>query len=413
VTHPSQSRTAAQAPTPAGPRGRGRTPHCGSRRWRPTTPSFPGCKDEQAERRGRGLGADPKPVRPRHSPVRTQPCLSCPFPTPIPAGPPQPGLLLTRSAPGPDLHDPSRSPAVPSRDPALSCPPQLPPQPQSSPTPARPRPCPGPLRAWPGLALTAAGRVPPGRWRPCDRRARAQVRAGAREGRRPAGGRGRPAHLSAPPAPPDRPPAGSSPQPQYPATAQHAGTAEEGDGRKRRRGRAGPEAKEKGRRGLAAAATDSSLFGPENVSTSRLRIPNAPSRSHENTQLPLPGPRGSSAPRVPALSPGALTRRAGRLALGARESLTSWRRGVVIGCARHPGVTSTSPGLSARALLAASVFGAHAHAVRPAPLRTLLPAPPRPTHAAHSTYASRTPRPSSPCPGCTPLPVGFLLRLGL
>lgn len=50
--------------------------------------------------------------------------------------------------------------------------------------------------------------------------------------------------------------------------------------------------------GWRRAAAAPSRFGPENVSTSRLRCFNAPSRSHENTQLPLPGLDGSPAPRA-------------------------------------------------------------------------------------------------------------------
>lgn len=90
-----------------------------------------------------------------------------------------------------------------------------------------------------------------------------------------------------PPAPPDRPPAGSSPQPRCPATAQNT------RGRPRREtarkgGTAGPGRRQQRRAGagLAATAADPSFFGPENVSTSRLQIPNAPSRS--SLLLPLP-----------------------------------------------------------------------------------------------------------------------------
>lgn len=107
-----------------------------------------------------------------------------------------------------------------------------------------------------------------------------------------------------PPAPPDRPPAGSSPQPRCPATAQNT------RGRPRREtarkgGTAGPGRRQQRRAGagLAATAADPSFFGPENVSTSRLQIPNAPSRSHENTQIPLPGPCGSPTPARPRALP--------------------------------------------------------------------------------------------------------------
>lgn len=66
-------------------------------------------------------------------------------------------------------------------------------------------------------------------------------------------------------------------------------------------------------------------FQAEKVSTSRLQRPNAPSRSHENTQLPLPGPARSPSLRARAPDTPHWVR---RQALGA---LTSCRRDVSIG----------------------------------------------------------------------------------
>ncbi|XP_013360124.1 PREDICTED: vegetative cell wall protein gp1-like [Chinchilla lanigera] len=205
-----------------------------------------------------------------------------------------------------------------------------------TPTPAAtsPKPCAAP--AWPrsslarpGPALPAAGRVPPGRWR------------------------------LAPPAPPDRPPAGSSPQPRCPATAQHAGTAEEGDGRKRRRGRAGPETGKKGGRRLVAATVDSSLFGRN---MSQCPDPGSPTllpvrmRTHSSH---FRGPEEVPPSLVPA-RPRALIRR-------------TYPLGQPTG-ARRPGETHRAP-------LAACVFGACAcsHTARPAPP---CPAPPRFAHTS-------------------------------
>lgn len=108
----------------------------------------------------------------------------------------------------------------------------------------------GPSLPRPGPALPATGPVPPGRWRPGDRLVEARVRARGAEGGRPVGDRGRPAHLSA--ARPARPAArgllAAAPVPGD--RAKHAGTAEEGDGKKRRHGRAGPETAKKSGRGL-------------------------------------------------------------------------------------------------------------------------------------------------------------------
>lgn len=140
--------------------------------------------------------------------------------------------------------------------------------------------CPaGPSMALPLLSLRPPQRRPPpgpgpvpsllGRAQPCPPLAqslredggpvtgwcRRGSEHGARKGGRPVGGRGRPAHLSA--ARPARPAArglvAAAPVPGD--RAKHAGTAEEGDGKKRRHGRAGPETAKKSGRGLGSGGS--------------------------------------------------------------------------------------------------------------------------------------------------------------
>lgn len=221
----------------------------------------------------------PAPLRPRPWPTGPQGCQAVTLPDPA----------LLRRQPCSDLtHGPAPAPARRDAGQPGPCPADTPARPCLDWGPVLPLPSPALPRAGPG----PAGPRPPGRWRPVTGRRGAGPRRGReRQGR---GGTGaaaaaRRAHLSAPPPPGRRPP-----QPRCPATALHADGPR---GRGGRRGAAGPDER-RGRRSRAGggAAAAPSRFGPENVSTSRLRRPNAPSRSHENTQLPLPGLSGSPAP---------------------------------------------------------------------------------------------------------------------
>lgn len=203
------------------------------------------------------------------------------------------------------------------------------------------------------------------------REQRGSEAAAGRGERREEGARDLPvrlAHLSAPPPPGRRPPTADrrSPgarRPRHTRTGREGGA---GAGARPARTSGG------GRRGAGwrRAAAAPSRFGPENVSNSRLRRPNAPSRSHENTQLLLPGLEGSPAPRARPRThpPGPPTGNRNR------RSLTSWNRSRPTGRARRP------PGPSARPLLSASP-----RARASLPRRLCLArarTPPRPVHAS-------------------------------
>lgn len=191
------------------------------------------------------------------------------------------------------------------------------------------------------------------------------------------------------------------------------------------RGRAVREGREQGRGRPGRAAGDSAgradggrqqllpVSGQKNVSTSRLRGPNAPSRSHENTQLPLPGLGGSPAPfaRAPAhprtQPPGPPT---GAHSPG-EPYVMKMRR---LDWPHEASSPPSPPGLSARArgplpFAPAPSIGAGAHAASPrpahtAPPRPRFPTPPRPPQAPTATWGSAeiwrstTPGPLTPEP---------------
>ena len=210
----------------------------------------------------------------------------------------------------------------------------LPRPPRPRPGPGRPQPCrpPGPhpdpsARAPARLhSLGPARPRPPGRWRPMTggRGAGPRRRPGAMRQERSKAARPPPRSPVSTAA--ARPPTAAAPVPGNRATRGRAVR----EGRKQGRGRPGRAAGVGAARIGGGAAATLSRFGPKNISTSRLQRPNAPSRSHENTQLPLPGPAGSPASRAPARP--RTHRLVRRLALG---SLTSWRYGALIGLAQR------------------------------------------------------------------------------
>lgn len=189
----------------------------------------------------------------------------------------------------------------------------------AGPSPARrPGPHPDPSARAPARlhSLGPARPRPPGRWRPMTggRGAGPRRRPGATRRER-----SRAARL--PPRSPvstaaARPPTAAAPVPGNRATRGRAVR----EGRKQGRGRPGRAAGVGAARTGGGAAATLSRFGPKNISTSRLLHPNAPSRSHENTQLPLPGPAGSPAQRAPAPARPCTHRLVRRLVLDALTS---------------------------------------------------------------------------------------------
>lgn len=120
------------------------------------------------------------------------------------------------------------------------------------------------------------------------------------------------------------------------------------------------------------------------------------SRFRDSAEVPPPRPRAR-----------ALTRRACRLAPGARKTLASRRRGAPIGRARARPAPRASRPFRARTLAAAPVIGAGAHATTPRsrsrPARRTLPGGPRPAPGRHPLCPLRPkepapPRDQDPCP---------------
>lgn len=275
--------------------GEATAPHCGSPeparstsgRWWPATPAHSPQLHGQT-RKGQGDAASGTTLHTSHfAPVLSSQGRVSQV-RPRPAGPPRSRITWAAQA--------TVRPALPV--PPWPCPSLGPPQ-------RRPPPGPGPVpsllgRAQPCPPLAQSLREDGG---PVTGWCRRGSEHGARREAAPSVAEDGPLTCQ-PPAPPDRPPAGSSPQPRCPATAQNT----RGRPRRetaRRGGTVGPGRRQqrRGGAGSAAAAADPSPFGPENVSTSRLQIPNAPSRSHENTQIPLPGPCGSPTPARPRALP--------------------------------------------------------------------------------------------------------------